>query len=265
MIVRKKFWTIVLVIATSFMLAACGEEYIGLSADYYITDENVDAVCEVLSDAGLSNIDVFRQWVMESHVNSDIESTDEDQNRITDADCRMTVMLLTGDSIKYDSVEEDYKGNYLMYDIDAIENDDRYTILKDKEKLFTTLFGEEPVREEDAFDVIPMRWERHGIKMGSDKYSVITIHFTTLEGTETFVGHTGLLVDCRDNDNYDTDYIFVEKIAFGDPFYVTPIKDENELMEIFSARPDYSVLEGEPRPLVYKNGELLGELLQIDS
>ena len=53
----------------------------------------------------------------------------------------MTVMLLAGELIKYDSVEEDYNGTYLMFDMDAIENKDEYSILKEKKQLFTTMFG----------------------------------------------------------------------------------------------------------------------------
>ena len=54
--------------------------------------------------------------------------------------------------------------------------------------------------------------------------------------------------------------MFVEKIAFGDPFKITLFKDENDLIEMLSERSDYTSEEGDPAPVVYKNGEIIGEL-----
>jgi glycosyltransferase involved in cell wall biosynthesis len=71
----------------------------------------------------------------------------------TDADCRMTVMLLAGDLIKYDSVEEDYDGTYLMFDVDAIENNDEYSMLNNKKQLFTTMFGEMTISDNGFADL----------------------------------------------------------------------------------------------------------------
>lgn len=87
-----------------------------------ITKENVSQVCEILNEAGLSNVDVFEKWVKDS-ASAASEETSE-VSGFNDADCRMTVMLLAGELIKYDSVEEDYNGTYLMFDMDAIENND---------------------------------------------------------------------------------------------------------------------------------------------
>lgn len=253
-----KIITLCIIIALSLFIMACSTEQTDTEADRYITENNVDDVCEVLKTAGLSNVDVFRKWVMDSPVNEGGDA-DAESNSVSDADCRMTVMLLAGDSIKYDSLEEEYNGDYLMLDLDAIENDERFAILKDKVGLFTTLFGEEPIPD-GSDDGLAGRWKRHGIKVDSDKFSIITIHFKAYDREETFVGHTGILVDCRDQDSVESNYLFVEKIAFGGPFFSTPIKDENELIDILSARQDYTVEEGEQRPFVYKNGELIGQL-----
>ena len=67
-------------------------------------------------------------------------------------------------------------------------------------------------------------------------------------------------MDCRNNDKVDANYMFVEKIAFGDPYTVTLVNDESELIEVLSQRADYSVEEGEPAPVVYKDAEIIGEL-----
>lgn len=251
----KKSITLCIVIVLSLFFMGCSKEQPDTETDRYITENNVDVVCEILNAAGLSNVDIFREWV----VNPPAENGGDESNIVSDADCRMTVMLLAGDSIKYDSLEEEYNGDYLMLDLDAIENDDRFAVLKDKVDLFTTMFGEEPIPD-GSEDGLAGRWKRHGIKVDSDKFSIITIHFKAYDREETFVGHTGILVDCRDQDNAESDYYFVEKIAFWDPFCFTPVKDEKELIDILSARPDYTVEEGEQKPLVYKNGELIGPL-----
>ena len=80
------------------------------------------------------------------------------------------------------------------------------------------------------------------------------------EEEAAFVGHTGILIDCRNIESVDSNYLFVEKIAFGDPFKITLFKDENDLIEMLSERPDYTSEEGDPAPVVYKNGERIGEL-----
>lgn len=106
----------------------------------------------------------------------------------------MTVMLLAGDSIKYDSVEENYSGDYLMFDTNLIENEARYDILKEKEELFTTMFGEMPYSESGFEKGIAERWNKHGIVMDNDRASVISIQFKTYGKDEAFVGHTGILI-----------------------------------------------------------------------
>ena len=190
-----------------------------------ITKENVSQVCEILNEAGLSNVDVFEKWVKESASGAS-EKTSE-VSGFNDADCRMTVMLLAGDQIKFDSVEEDYGGTYLMFDVDAIDNNDEYSVLKDKKQLFTTMFGEMAISKNGFAETLPENWSKHGINVESDKCSVISILFKAYEEEAAFVGHTGILIDCRDIESVDSNYLFVEKIAFGDPFKITLFNDED--------------------------------------
>ena len=195
-----------------------------------ITKENVSQVCEILNEAGLSNVDVFEKWVKDS-ASAASEETSE-VSGFNDADCRMTVMLLAGELIKYDSVEEDYNGTYLMFDMDAIENNDVYSVLKDKKQLFTTMFGEMAISKNGFAETLHENWSKHGINVESDKCSVISILFKAYEEEAAFVG----------------------------PFKITLFNDENDLIEMLSERPDYTSEEGDPAPVVYKNGERIGEL-----
>ena len=47
------------------------------------------------------------------------------------------------------------------------------------------------------------------------------------------MGHTGILIKDRD------DYLFVEKIAFEQPYQATKVKTVDELLNILSLRPEY--------------------------
>ena len=132
--------------------------------------------------------------------------------------------------------------------------------LKEKKQLFTTMFGEMAISKNGFAETLPENWSKHGINVESDKCSVISILFKAYEEEAAFVGHTGILIDCRNIESVDSNYLFVEKIAFGDPFKITLVKDENDLIELLSERPDYTSEEGDPAPVVYKNGERIGEL-----
>ena len=252
---RKSIVLSLLMVLVLTALAACSSGKGKPLESGDITKENVSQVCEILNEAGLSNVDVFEKWVKDSASGASEKASE--MSGFTDADCRMTVMLLAGELIKYDSVEEDYNGTYLMFDMDAIENKDEYSILKEKKQLFTTMFGEMAISKNGFAETLPENWSKHGINV---ECSVISILFKAYEEEAAFVGHTGILIDCRNIESVDSNYLFVEKIAFGDPFKIILVKDESELVKMLSERSDYTTEEGDPAPVVYKNGEIIGEL-----
>lgn len=237
-------------------LAACGAGK-AQPPDGDINEKNLDAVCAVLKEAGLSNIDVFETWVRD-YLDGGYENADA--SGFCDADCRMTVTLLAGDFIECERPEPEYGGTYLMFDLEAIENQPEYSVLKDKKALFTTLFGEMPIPESGFSAAFTENLEKHGIRFSGDKFSVISILIKSYEEETAFVGHTGLLIDCRENGDIGSDYLFVEKIAFNDVYKATPVKGDEELVRLLSARPDYMPAEGDPNTLIYKNAELIGEI-----
>lgn len=247
---------LVLLIAATLSACGTGEPSVPTSED--ITKDNVSEVCDILRGGGLSNVDEFETWVLRSQEG---EGDDESGTAtFADADCRMTVMLLAGDQISADSVNKKYDGDYLMFDLDIIENNPDYAMIRDKQRLFETLFGEMPIPSGQFEKAYHANLEKHGIRFENEKSAVVSIVFKVLDREEAFVGHTGILVDCSDMPEAGAKYVFVEKIAFGEPFQVTKLNNLDELMALFSSRPDYATEDGEPAPVVCMDDKVVGTL-----
>lgn len=66
----------------------------------------------------------------------------------SDADCRMTAFLLLDGLLHAQSTEDSYSGTYLMFDTEAIDNVDRYEIIRQNKDMFTTLYGEKSITDD---------------------------------------------------------------------------------------------------------------------
>ena len=145
----------------------------------------------------------------------------------------MTAFLLLDGLLHAESTEDNYEGTYLMFDTEAIDNVERYEIIKENRDMFTTLYGEKRVADkkhpETAFSD---SWEHYGFQIDSDRISLLSIVIYDPYSDVTFVGHTGILIKDRD------DYLFVEKIAFEQPYQATKVKTVDELLNILSLRPE---------------------------
>ena len=119
----------------------------------------------------------------------------EQNHDYSDADCRMTAFLLLDGILRVESTEENYEGTYLMFDTEAIDNVDRYSILKEKRDMFTTLYGEKSVTDdkhpEAAFSD---SWKQYGFTVDSDRISLLSIVIHdpySLNDAPFLVGHSG--------------------------------------------------------------------------
>ena len=97
-------------------------------------------------------------------------------------------------------------------------------------------------------------WDKYGFRIDSDNMSLLSIVIYDPYSDVVFVGHAGVLIKCSDH------YLFVEKIAFEQPYQATKAHDMEELLNILSLRPEYFGEEGEIGPFVYCNGEYIGTL-----
>ena len=123
------------------------------TATYMGGNNTITEICKELSSAGTSHVDTFQDWVTDFADSagknaklkdswSDPEKMNTDTGKCmdgweknhdySDTDCRMTAFLLLDGLLHAESTEADYDGTYLMFDTEAIDNADRYKIIKQK-------------------------------------------------------------------------------------------------------------------------------------
>lgn len=263
----------------SMLLCACTEASRNqeLPAATYMGGKNTIAgICEELESAGASHVDTFREWTTDfadtAGKNAGLEDSWSDPGKMkadigkcmdgweqnhdySDADCRMTAFLLLDGVLRAESTEDSYEGTYLMFDTEAIDNVDRYESIKENKNMFTTLYGEKSVTDSShPENTFSDSWKHYGFQVDSDRLSLLSIVIYDPYSDVVFVGHTGVLI------KYSDYYLFIEKIAFEQPYQATKVHNMEELLDIMSLRPEYFGEEGEAGPFVYCNGEYLGTL-----
>lgn len=263
----------------SMLLCACTEASQNQempAATYMGGKDTIAGICEELESAGASHVDTFREWTTDfadtAGKNAGLEDSWSDPGKMkadigkcmdgweqnhdySDADCRMTAFLLLDGVLRAESTEDSYEGTYLMFDTEVIDNVDRYESIKENKNMFTTLYGEKSVTDgghpENTFSD---SWKHYGFQVDSDRLSLLSIVIYDPYSDVVFVGHTGVLI------KYSDYYLFIEKIAFEQPYQATRVHNMDELLDIMSLRPEYFGEEGEAGPFVYCNGEYLGTL-----
>lgn len=246
------------------------------AATYMGGNDTIKEVCREMEAAGVSNVDVFQEWAADFAAsagnNANLEdawsepekmSVDiwkcmdgwEQNHDYSDSNCRMTAFLLLDGLLHAETTESSYNGSYLMFDTEAIDNVERYEIIKENKDMFTTLYGEKSVTDEKHPETtFSNNWQHYGFQIDSDRISLLSIVIYDPDSDVVFVGHTGILI------KYSDYYLFVEKIAFEQPYQATKAHDMEELLNILSLRPEYFGEEGEIGPFVYCNGEYIGTL-----
>ena len=234
-------------------------------------------VCDDLNTAGLSNVVTFNDWVLDFAGSagdganlsdrwiqpgantpdlSECANGWEKQHDYSDADCRMTAMLLLDGIITAEKTDSEYTGTYLMFDVDAIENTDRYEVIKKNLDLFTTLFGDRtPGDNEDPSEVFGNMWSEYGFRISNENISLVSIVVYDPDFNQTFTGHTGVLVKLAEDI-----YLYVEKLAFEQPYQAILVSDTDQLFSLLANRNEYYGSEGDAGPYVYLNGDCQGEL-----
>lgn len=139
------------------------------TATYMGGSNTITEVCDELGSAGASHVDTFKEWVTDfadsAGMNAKLKDTWSDAYKMkadtvkcmdgwekkhdySDADCRMTAFLLLDGLLHAQSTEDSYSGTYLMFDTEAIDNVDRYEIIRQNKDMFTTLYGEKSITDD---------------------------------------------------------------------------------------------------------------------
>lgn len=251
---------IAIIIAAALLLSSKQNPY-GEEAAAMITEERLPDVSNVMRQAGLSNIDLFETWVYEYH-----ESKNEDykSTAYSDADDKMTAMLLADDQVKCKSPAA-YKGDSLKADIHAMKSNKAFMFISDNIKVFTTLFGEMKIPKSGMKDALPANWKKHHIEFLCDRAYIVSMVVKKDGKDEAFAGHAGILIDLSDMDtDIEKKYLFVEKRASGEAFFATELDKEKDLIGLLAGRKEYRSENSGEKPLVYINNKYLGEVRYSD-
>lgn len=245
------------------------------SASYLIDNNSIEEIHNLIDDSGLENTEEFTKWAedfaatsgkkaklsrgwhspdkLKGYLYSCAEFWEKTHN-YSDANCRITAMLLTGDLIKVGKKSKNYSGTYLMMDLDAIENAKRYSLIKKKENEFTTLFGEMKIPKGGISRALPDKWKTYDIHFDSEKLSLISVVIKDPLSDSAFVGHTGVLINKGDY------LLFLEKLAFEQPYQATKLKNTKQLIKMLSSRSEYSAEDGDEPSVICQNDKVIGRV-----
>ena len=225
---------------------------------------------------GISNIDLFFNWLDDYNMLDDngcgikdFDKTDnfkydefkcqdryEFNHEGSDGNCRITSYALLQNSIIIKEKQQNY-GSYLMFDMDVLNNNPNYQIIKNYENDFISLFDEMDVSNIDKAnykDVYPDKWNNYKISNNNKNVSLISIVMNDEYSDLLYIGHSGILIKLENK------YLFIEKISFENPYQISVIKSIEDLKEIFMNRENYFGDSSEAGPFVYENNKLLFEL-----
>ena len=238
-----------------------------------VVEQDYKTFKEIFESNQLANVDLLFSWIEDFNKEEDsgcgikgwnkwdtfsyneglCADRYEKNHDVSDGNCRITAFSLLQNLLKIDKSKSEY-GSYLMFDIDVLDNNTNYKKISVDRNRFITLFDEIEVKKSELKNlnqIYVKKWNDYGIRINSEKVSLISVVMYDEDFKTLFVGHAGVLIDLGDK------YMFVEKIAFEQPYQFTIIKDTNQLKEMFKERTSY--FEGNNGPFVYQNNKLLFE------
>ncbi|MGN1118276.1 MAG: DUF4300 family protein [Acutalibacteraceae bacterium] len=172
--------------------------------------------------------------------------------------CRITAMGLLGDKISTD-INAETRDNELFLDKESLEADNSVFVGENDETKFCQIFSMIPTDNTKDVSVhaenIRKDWEERGISFETgDKLSLITVWFHDKwsdEENELTVGHTGVLINCQDR------VLFVEKIAFQEPYQVSCFGSKGDLVKYLTDKYNVSWDQETASPFIMENDVLI--------
>lgn len=197
----------------------------------------------LLNESNLSNVDTYIK-LMNDYKNNNVPKQDYN--------CRTAAFTLLEDSISANPLN-DYN-NFLMFDVDSIENDDNFKQIKDNLGTFISVFdgaSVDGIEDSEFENVYTNALKERNVKFNNDKASLISVVMHDPFEKWLFVGHAGVLI------KQNNKYIFFEKLAPNQDYQITTFNSKEELKKELESRPAYSGDGSEHKPMIYENGELI--------
>ena len=173
--------------------------------------------------------------------------------------CRITAFSLMGDFIDITDTSA-YNDLNLFMDIEALESDPSALIKADDMDRFKTLYStyatENTKNIKKHVGVVQKAWKKAGITFRENpKASLISIYFHdqfSEDENELAIGHTGVLFDLGGDG-----LLFVEKLAFQEPYDVIQFKSRQELADYMMKKYDLNQNQPTARPFIMENDRLM--------
>ena len=175
--------------------------------------------------------------------------------------CRITAFTLMKDYIKMEKPAIK-AGEMLFMDIESLKNMPFKLFSQNEENKFINLFSEIPTKMTKDVRVhaenVKNAWKERGIKFDKNsKISMISVFFHFNDEPQEnilFIGHVGILVPEKDGK-----LLFVEKLAFQQPYQVLKFNNRTELNDYLMNKYDTAWGQQTAKPFIMENDELLKE------
>lgn len=179
---------------------------------------------------------------------------DEENPEFMGYNCRITSYSLMKGLIDISEFEKE-GSDILMFDENSIENGP-FNIFNQKEMDgFRTLYHSIDTNDTKDLEVhlknVKNYWESKKLSFKNKDASLISVFFHEEDGY-LFIGHVGVLVP-----DMDGNLIFIEKIAFQEPYQAIRFKDRNNLNNYLMGKYDKSWGQETIPPFIMENDELM--------
>lgn len=170
--------------------------------------------------------------------------------------CRITTFTLLNNFVISDKLMEQPAEN-LIFDKESLKSHPLFD--EQEEAVFTTWFASIPTDKTTNVAThvanVQKEFQKRGLRFQlPGKLSILSVFFhDDLDADKLFIGHVGVLIPT------ETEYLFVEKLSFEDPYQVLRFKDKHEVNSYLMSK--YGQIRGHETadPFIMENDQLMKE------
>lgn len=233
-----------------------------------VSEERVQALLQKvkLFNESVENVSLKSGFLTTQSVEGDYDHTLLQEKRdaknpdFIGYNCRITSYDVMRDFVQvskpsFEGTEE------LIFDQEAIASSPMELFNETEKEQFLSLFAVVPTANTSDLDThlttLKSAWAQRGItflKKNDQSPSLISVvmhSVITPEESHLFVGHIGVLIP------REKDLLFLEKLAFQEPYQVFKFQDRKELNAYLMAKYDVEFDQSNARPFIMENGDLM--------